>query len=281
MTSKKEQRRDWIYQIDDTHAFNLLVQWLYTGQMSFPKRTQAAKSTKAITEDHESGSVFASVQSSDWSTLPFHSLPYIPSAPKQIGSDDEGADGELYPIDTRSHLKLYVLADKLDMRVLENQTIDVIMQAGYGTKRSINDRWGRGVSYTSLFCFDPETIIWIYQNTLPGGSPLRKLASTSTAYNILLKSVKINHYEECLHGDVVTDVFDAIGENAENAITSRTTSFGSQCLYHDHQGEACNTIAAGASLSDYYSHDMSRQRASYGRNSKGSRRAVQVLVCGT
>ena len=213
---------------EDIHAFNLLVQWIYSGQVNTPKRTEAATA--------DGGGVVPA----PW--------PQTSTYTSAIGKQKFEIQ-ELYPIDYSSHLKLYVLADKFDMRILKNETIDAIMRAGYGTQRSIISEWGPApftVSYMhfnpSYTRFNPEIITWIYQNTLPG-SPLRKLASTSAAYTMLLKKVTVGHYKECLHGEFVVDMFTAMQENADNAILCRLPTLGAQCQnYHDHD---CKTPRPG------------------------------------
>ena len=219
--------------------------------MNTPKCTDTAKSGRAISEDDWSegdGNATAPVPiPSSYAPLILgqSSSPNVPAATTQIDEDD-GAQEDTYPEDIRSHLKLYVLADKLDMRVLKNQTIDAIIRAGYVAQRPINTGWSRSWYTSSYFRFHPETIIWIYQNTLPG-SPLRRLASTSAAYTILLKRVNVNYYEDCLHKEFLIDLVNAMQDHAESAILSRTTSLGSECLYHDHSGdEVCQPDAAGS-----------------------------------
>ncbi|KAA6407868.1 MAG: hypothetical protein FRX48_08219 [Lasallia pustulata] len=208
---------------EDIHAFNLLIQWIYSGQVNTPKHTEAA-----------------TVDGGDLVPAPWpQTSTYNPANGKQKFEIQA-----LYPIDYNSHLKLYVLADRFDMGTLKNETIYAIMRAGYSTKRAIIREWGPApypASYMrfnpSYTRFNPETIAWIYENTLPG-SPLRKLASTSAAYTMLLKKVTAGHYMECLHGDFIVDMLNAMQENADNAILCRLPNLGAQCKnYHDHEGK--------------------------------------------
>lgn len=224
---------------EDVHAFNLLVQWMYTGRVDSPKRIEGAKSAKAINDKIGSVAIPVPVLSPSNPRWASASMPNVPVVTMQIRSDNYGAKPEPYPVETRSHLKLYVLADKLDMRALKNKTIDVIIRAGCGIDPPMDDWTGLPRHPSSFAHFDPETIDWIYQNTMPK-SPLRKLASASAAYTMVSNGVDINHYQHCLHQDFLIDLVKGMQMHADSATYTRVVPTKRHCIYHDHHpGEVC------------------------------------------
>ncbi|KAI4133198.1 MAG: hypothetical protein LQ347_002264 [Umbilicaria vellea] len=220
---------------DDVPAFNILVRWLYTGQVESPKRIEDAKPAEVITDNAGISAIPAPV-------LPPGSgpSPNVPVSTVQIRSDHDGAKQEPYPVVIDFHLKLFVLADKLDIRVLKNQTMDVIVRAGYGTDPLINDRSGLSWHPSSGSRFDPETIDWIYGNTSPR-SPLRRLAATSAAYHMLATGGDLDLYEQCLHYDFLVDLVNGMQKHAEGAMHTLVVPTGKRCIYHDHKpDEICH-----------------------------------------
>lgn len=260
---------------EDVHAFNLLVQWIYSGQVNSPKRIEGARSAKVITDNAGSVAIPAPVLSPSNSPWGLGSSPNVPLFTVEIPSDSYGAKQESYPVETKPHLKLYVLADKLDMRALKNQTIDVIIRAGCGTDPIMDDWTGLPRHQPSHTRFDPETIDWIYQNTLTR-SPLRRVASASAARTMLSTGVDISHYEQCLHKEFLIDLVNGMQKHAESAIHARIALISRHCIYHDHHpGEICH---ARDTPSINHLLRLSADARFVWMESKGTT-SVEVLLC--
>lgn len=119
------------------------------------------------------------------------------------------------------YMKLYVLADKLGMGSLQDQTIDRLRAK-------------------TVDIFLARLILWIYENTVPS-SPLRRCAVSSVSSALLLKDVVPAEYDDLVAScdSFATDLIQALVDEAEEVVYSGLP-FRGLCALHVHErGDAC------------------------------------------
>lgn len=123
----------------------------------------------------------------------------------------------------KTHIELYILAEKICLEHLKNTAIDLIKSSSV-----ISTRWGSGLSLCS-------TLSRIYKNT-PAGSPLRRyfLRATVLRFN-RLGGPLVADFEDLLReeGDFAPEFVYALQDSHEaRLVDPRHETF---CAFHQHE----------------------------------------------
>ncbi len=205
---------------DDEAVFELLVKWMFRNAPDEPKEihgwyvTHGARSIRFGPRSEGSSD-------EDPGTDDDRSVLEIALDKKSSVAEDSSELLERRYRAAWVYMKLYVLADKLGMGSLQDQTIDLLRAK-------------------TVDIFLPRLILWIYENTVPS-SPLRRCAVSSVSSALLLKDVVPTEYDDLVAScdSFATDLIQALVREAEEVVYSRLP-FRGLCALHVHErGDAC------------------------------------------
>ena len=206
---------------DDIYAFKLLVQWMSAYGLGKPQPLRAEGMRRPSAEDEAEEPEVDLARLRGYTVRQNVADAVVPA--KAALRVTHGLFLEKSYLDIWAYVRLYVLADKLGMISLQDQTIDVL-------------RDGR------IHCFAPRVVSWIYQNTVPC-SPLRKCASSFASSALLLKLAVPTYYDDvCAQcGDFESDLLQALVREASEVVFSRKPFYDGSCALHLHkEGETCS-----------------------------------------